>query len=275
MIVAAAALQNGATPSTELAGGASYTAPNAGQPIRNAPGVICPDTDHAAQRADGVVQHRLRPARRRELGADKLKRGRAGLRLRDGADLRPATTATLACGSPPATPAPMPEPGRQRRPGRRSPSPRIGQNDVRMTPLQGALIAATVANNGTQMRPYLVEQLLGPDLQPTRQRRRRGAAPAGHRRGGRRAARDDEQRGARTAPAARRRSTASRSAARPARRRTATAPDHGWFIGFALQGRPAGRRRSPCSWRTRAPAAAPRRPRSRARSCGRRSRPRA
>ena len=32
-----------------------------------------------------------------------------------------------------------------------------------MTPLQGALIAATVANGGKQMRPYLVQQLLGPD----------------------------------------------------------------------------------------------------------------
>ncbi len=32
-----------------------------------------------------------------------------------------------------------------------------------MTPLQGALIAAAVANDGKQMRPYLVQQLLGPD----------------------------------------------------------------------------------------------------------------
>jgi len=31
-----------------------------------------------------------------------------------------------------------------------------------MTPLQGALIAATVANGGKQMRPYLVKQLLNP-----------------------------------------------------------------------------------------------------------------
>jgi penicillin-binding protein A len=36
----------------------------------------------------------------------------------------------------------------------------IGQRDVRMTTLQGALIAATVANDGKQMRPYLVKQLL-------------------------------------------------------------------------------------------------------------------
>ena len=33
-----------------------------------------------------------------------------------------------------------------------------------MTPLQGAMIAATVANNGSQMRPYLVQQLKAADL---------------------------------------------------------------------------------------------------------------
>ena len=43
------------------------------------------------------------------------------------------------------------------------PLPGIGQNNVRMTPLQGAMIAATVANGGERMRPYLVQQLLGPD----------------------------------------------------------------------------------------------------------------
>ncbi|SDT73471.1 peptidoglycan D,D-transpeptidase FtsI family protein [Actinoplanes derwentensis] len=36
----------------------------------------------------------------------------------------------------------------------------IGQRDVRMTPMQGAMIAATVANEGKQMRPYLVQQQL-------------------------------------------------------------------------------------------------------------------
>jgi peptidoglycan glycosyltransferase len=39
----------------------------------------------------------------------------------------------------------------------------LGQRDVRMTPLQGALIAATVANDGKQMRPYLVQQQLDSD----------------------------------------------------------------------------------------------------------------
>jgi len=39
----------------------------------------------------------------------------------------------------------------------------IGQANVRMTSLQGALIAATVANGGKQMRPYLVQKLLASD----------------------------------------------------------------------------------------------------------------
>ncbi|CAJ1494372.1 D,D-transpeptidase PbpA [[Mycobacterium] burgundiense] len=40
----------------------------------------------------------------------------------------------------------------------------IGQRDVAMTPLQNALVAATIANNGVAMQPYLVNSLKGPDL---------------------------------------------------------------------------------------------------------------
>ncbi|HYO04495.1 MAG TPA: D,D-transpeptidase PbpA [Mycobacterium sp.] len=40
----------------------------------------------------------------------------------------------------------------------------IGQKDVALTPLQNAMIAATVANGGVTMQPYLVEDLKGPDL---------------------------------------------------------------------------------------------------------------
>jgi peptidoglycan glycosyltransferase len=40
----------------------------------------------------------------------------------------------------------------------------IGQENVRMSPLQGALLAATVANGGRQMRPYVVERLQSADL---------------------------------------------------------------------------------------------------------------
>lgn len=40
----------------------------------------------------------------------------------------------------------------------------IGQRDVTMTPLQGAMIAAAVANNGTLMQPYMVQEVQAPDL---------------------------------------------------------------------------------------------------------------
>jgi penicillin-binding protein A len=53
----------------------------------------------------------------------------------------------------------------------------IGQRDVALTPLQNALVAATIANKGVTMRPYLVDSLKGPDLAtisttaPTEERR--------------------------------------------------------------------------------------------------------
>ena len=40
----------------------------------------------------------------------------------------------------------------------------IGQYDVRATPLQMALVAATIANGGQGMRPYVVDEVRAPDL---------------------------------------------------------------------------------------------------------------
>jgi peptidoglycan glycosyltransferase len=40
----------------------------------------------------------------------------------------------------------------------------IGQRDVQETPMQNAMIAATIANGGREMQPQLVEALLAPDL---------------------------------------------------------------------------------------------------------------
>ncbi|KQH78939.1 penicillin-binding protein [Mycobacterium gordonae] len=40
----------------------------------------------------------------------------------------------------------------------------IGQKDVALTPLENAEVAATIANGGVLMQPYLVESLKGPDL---------------------------------------------------------------------------------------------------------------
>jgi peptidoglycan glycosyltransferase len=40
----------------------------------------------------------------------------------------------------------------------------IGQQDVSVTPLQMAMIAAGIANNGKVMKPYLVDEIRSPDL---------------------------------------------------------------------------------------------------------------
>jgi len=40
----------------------------------------------------------------------------------------------------------------------------MGQKDVAVTPLQNAMVAAAVANDGVLMQPYLVDRIEGPDL---------------------------------------------------------------------------------------------------------------
>lgn len=42
----------------------------------------------------------------------------------------------------------------------------IGQRDVSFTPLQNAVIAATIANGGVRMEPHLVKEIQGQDLAP-------------------------------------------------------------------------------------------------------------
>ncbi|WP_438388524.1 peptidoglycan D,D-transpeptidase FtsI family protein [Actinopolyspora saharensis] len=40
----------------------------------------------------------------------------------------------------------------------------IGQRDVRMTPMQNAMVAAAIANDGKMMKPHLVDKTLAPDM---------------------------------------------------------------------------------------------------------------
>jgi penicillin-binding protein A len=47
----------------------------------------------------------------------------------------------------------------------------IGQFDVAVTPMQMAMVAAAVANNGVVMHPYLVDQIRAPDLTTVRETR--------------------------------------------------------------------------------------------------------
>ena len=61
----------------------------------------------------------------------------------------------------------------------------IGQRDVALTPLQVAMIAAAVANNGVLMKPYLVREVQAPDLTRAGPHRAGGAVHRGVAGGGR------------------------------------------------------------------------------------------
>ncbi|MEU5563032.1 peptidoglycan D,D-transpeptidase FtsI family protein [Micromonospora musae] len=162
IVVAAAALENGVGKETKIPAGPSYTAPTSGTPIRNAAASICPDPQVTLMEAvtescnTGFAQLGVR------LGADVLKEKARQF----GFEQEDLTVGQLGEGGLPVAASrtgDMQNPDGGTDPAALAQSS-IGQNNVRMTPLQGALIAAAVANkDGKQMRPYLVRQLLGPD----------------------------------------------------------------------------------------------------------------
>jgi len=161
IVVAAAALENGVTKTTQIPAGSSYTAPTSGTPIRNADPSICPGRQVTLLEAvtescnTGFAQLGVRlgaetvkeKARQFGFEQDDLTVGQLG---EGGLPTAASRTGTMQNQDGSTDPAALAQSS-------------IGQNNVRMTPLEGAMIAGSIANNGSQMRPYLVRQLLAPD----------------------------------------------------------------------------------------------------------------
>jgi penicillin-binding protein A len=158
-IISAAALQNGYTEETQIPAGNSYS--HAGAVIHNAEDDTCPGSQVSLKEAltkscnTGYAQLGVK------LGAPVVKKTAQAFGFEqddltvgdlDGAGLPVAASHTGSIANPDGSTDE----------GALAQSS-IGQRDVRMTPLQGALIAATVADGGQQMRPYLVQKLLSPD----------------------------------------------------------------------------------------------------------------
>ncbi|MFI5487672.1 peptidoglycan D,D-transpeptidase FtsI family protein [Micromonospora echinaurantiaca] len=161
IVVAAAALENGVGKSTQIPAGASFTPPTSGTPIRNAAASICPESQVSLLDAvtescnTGFAQLGIR------LGADAIKEKARQF----GFEQDDLSVGQLGEGGHPVAASRTGD--MQNADGGDDPAAlaqsSIGQRDVRMTPLEGAMIAASIANGGSQMRPYLVRQLLGPD----------------------------------------------------------------------------------------------------------------
>ncbi|MBB2944849.1 peptidoglycan glycosyltransferase [Actinoplanes lutulentus] len=160
VIVSAAALQNGYKTSSEIEAGSVYK--EGGATIRNSEEEVCPGSQvtlkEALTESCNTGYARLGVA----LGADKVKDTAKAFGFEDDTlkvgDLDSGAGLTVAASR---TGDIQNQDGSTDTAALAQSS--LGQRDVRMTPLQGALMAATVANSGQQMRPYMVQKLLGPD----------------------------------------------------------------------------------------------------------------
>ncbi|MEV4654635.1 penicillin-binding transpeptidase domain-containing protein [Micromonospora sp. NPDC049301] len=233
IVVAAAALENGVSKSTSIPAGSSWTPPTSGSPIRNAAASICPEPQVTLLEAvtescnTGFAQLGVR------LGADAIKEKARQFGFEQD-DLTVGQLGEDGLPTAPSRTGDMQNPDGSTDPAALAQSS-IGQNNVRMTPLEGAMIAGAVANGGSQMRPYLVRQLLAPDrttsyytAKPRELRQPVNGQVAGDLREmmvsvvqkgtGQKAAISGYTVGGKTG-------TAQSAPDRP---------DHGWFIGFAL-----------------------------------------
>ncbi|MUL82898.1 MULTISPECIES: D,D-transpeptidase PbpA [unclassified Mycolicibacterium] len=151
VITTAAALQAGATPDTQLTAAPRIPLPDSTATLENFGGSACGSGPTASLREafakscnTAFVQLGL------NTGADKLKATAQAF----GLDSSPPTIPLQVAES---TTGPISD-------GAALGMSSIGQRDVALTPLQNAQVAATIANDGIAMRPYLVDSLKGPDL---------------------------------------------------------------------------------------------------------------
>jgi peptidoglycan glycosyltransferase len=154
VVLTAAALASGnTTPDTQLTASPRITLPGTNTTLENYNGSTCGSgataslTDAFARSCNTAFA---------ELGistgADALRAQASALGISQGTPDIPLPVADSAVGDIPDDAALA--------------QSSIGQRDVRLTPLENAVIAATVANGGMRMQPHLVRELQGPDLSP-------------------------------------------------------------------------------------------------------------
>jgi peptidoglycan glycosyltransferase len=151
VITTAAALQSGATENTQLTA---------------APRIALPDSTATLENYGGAACGAAPTASLRDAFAKSCNTAFVQLGMNTGTDALRTTAMAFGLDSPPP---PIPLQVSQSTIGPITDAAAlgmssIGQKDVALTPLQNALVAATIANKGVTMRPYLVDSLKGPDL---------------------------------------------------------------------------------------------------------------
>jgi penicillin-binding protein A len=151
VITTAAALQSGATENTQLTA---------------APRIALPDSTATLENYGGAACGAGPTASLHDAFAKSCNTAFVQLGINTGADKLRSTAMAFGLDTPPPT---IPLQVSQSTVGPIADAAAlgmssIGQKDVALTPLENALVAATIANKGVTMQPYLVDSLKGPDL---------------------------------------------------------------------------------------------------------------
>jgi peptidoglycan glycosyltransferase len=151
VVTSAAALENGYTPTTVIPAPTQYQLPQSTHKLQNFGGEVCsPSGRMTLTQALEISCNTAFAALGVKLGADTLRQT-----ARDFGIGRDDLTVPMQV-APSVFPDQLDPP--------QTALASIGQFDVRLTPMQAAMIAATVADRGVLMRPYLVDHTLAPDL---------------------------------------------------------------------------------------------------------------
>ena len=151
VIVAAAALENGRTPDTQLDCPNAYTPPGTRTALHNFGNESCGAAKVSMQAALTNSYNTAFAKLGVDVGQSAIRTAAAGFGIGTGDPLQtPLRVSPSSLGDIPDAPALA--------------QSAIGQRDVALTPLQAAMIAAAVSNNGVLMTPYLVDRVEAPDL---------------------------------------------------------------------------------------------------------------
>jgi peptidoglycan glycosyltransferase len=157
VVTTAAALgQNGINTDTRLTASPKITLPDTVTTLSNYAGETCPESSDGTVSLLQAFQYSCNTAFV-QLATQKMKDGGEAIKtmannfgINTTPDPIPLQVAKSATGD-------LPD-------GAATGQSAIGQRDVALTPLQNAVIAATVANGGIRMQPYLVDSVQAPDL---------------------------------------------------------------------------------------------------------------
>lgn len=151
LVTTAAALENGYEANSTVTDAASITLPNTNTPLPNYGGSQCQGNTLEAALAYSCNTAFAEIAG--EVGPDKLRDQAAKFGF--GKELEIPMSVAKSDMGPMSDAAALYQSG-------------IGQRDVRVTPLQNAMIAGAIANGGTMMKPQLIKSARGPDMSEVR-----------------------------------------------------------------------------------------------------------